>query len=125
MRTASVKKVKDKITMTSKYIDDLEFFGSLDYCGLRHSSIKRILSFVREHTAGRITDNGRVVDGTNIWNENFRIRDKVDELRPSGFRSQVIEILDCDNNLNEGITNSLQNEFISYKSSIESLAITH
>ena len=125
MRTNSVKRVKDKITMTSKYIDDLEFFGSLDYLGLRHSSIKRILTYVREHTAGRITDNGKIVDGTNIWDENFRIRDKVDEIRPSGFRSQVIEILECDNNFNEGMTDKLQNQFIAYKTSIQSLIITH
>ena len=34
MRTNSVKRVKDKITMTSKFVDDLEFMGSLDYLGL-------------------------------------------------------------------------------------------
>jgi glycosyltransferase involved in cell wall biosynthesis len=123
MRVSSVKRVKDKIKMTSKYIDDLEFLGSLDYLGLRYSSIKKILIYVREHNEGRITDNGKVVDGTNIWNENFRIRDKIDELRPSGFRSQVIEILECDTNFNEGMTDTLQKEFIAYKSSIQSLTI--
>jgi len=118
MRTSSVKRVKDKITMTSKYIDDLEFFGSLDYLGLRHSSIKKILTYVREHDTGRITDNGRLVDGTNIWNENFRIRDKIDEIRPSGFRSQVIEILDCDNNFNNGVTDEIKSSFVQYKARI-------
>ena len=88
MRTSSVKRVKDKITMTSKFVDDLEFMGSLDYLGLGHTSIKKILTYVRIHNQGRISDGGRITDNTNIFNENFRIRDKVDELRPSGFLSK-------------------------------------
>ena len=123
IRTDSVKRVKNKITMTSKYVDDLEFLGSLDYLGLRYSSIKRVLIYVREHDEGRVTDTGRIVDGVDIWNDNFRIRDKVDELRPSGFRSQVIEILDCDNNFNQGVNDNLKSEFIKYKSRIESIAL--
>lgn len=92
MRTQSVKRVKDKITVTSNFVDDLEFLGSLDYLGLGHTSIKRILVYVGVHEQGRVTDNGRVTDGQDIWNENLRIRDKVDELRPSGFFSKIINI---------------------------------
>lgn len=117
MRTSSVKRVKDKITMTSKFVDDLEFMGSLDYLGLGHASIKKILTYVRIHNEGRISDGGRITDNTNIFNENFRIRDKVDELRPSGFLSKVIP-LDAPDNLNNGVTDTLRNDFSSYKQRI-------
>lgn len=117
MRTSSVKRVKDKITMTSKFVDDLEFMGSLDYLGLGHTSIKKILTYVRIHNQGRISDGGRITDNTNIFNENFRIRDKVDELRPSGFLSKVIP-LDAPDNLNNGVTDNIRNEFSLYKQRI-------
>jgi glycosyltransferase involved in cell wall biosynthesis len=104
MRTSSVKRVKDKIVMTSKFVDDLEFMGSLDYLGLGQASIKKILTYLRVHNSGRISDSGRITDNTNIFNENFRIRDKVDEIRPSGFLSKVIPIHAPDN-LNNGVTN--------------------
>lgn len=117
MRTSSVKRVKDKITMTSKFVDDLEFMGSLDYLGLGHTSIKKILTYVRIHNEGRISDGGRITDNTNIFNENFRIRDKVDALRPSGFLSKVIP-LDAPDNLNNGVTDTLRNDFSSYKQRI-------
>jgi glycosyltransferase involved in cell wall biosynthesis len=117
MRTSSVKRVKDKITMTSKFVDDLEFMGSLDYLGLGQASIKKVLSYVRIHNLGRVSDNGREVDNTNIFNENFRIRDKVDEIRPSGFLSKVIP-LDAPDNFNNGVTNVLIDKFSSYKQRI-------
>jgi glycosyltransferase involved in cell wall biosynthesis len=117
MRTASVKRVKDKITITSKFVDDLEFMGSLDYLGLGHTSIKKILTYVRIHNQGRISDGGRITDNTNIFNENFRIRDKVDEIRPSGFLSRVIP-LDAPDNLNNGLGEVLRNTFSSYKQRI-------
>jgi len=117
MRTSSVKKVKDKIVMTSKFVYDLEFMGSLDYLGLGQASIKKILTYLRVHNSGRISDGGRITDNTNIFNENFRIRDKVDEIRPSGFLSKVIPIHAPDN-LNEGVTNVLIDKFSSYKQRI-------
>ena len=117
MRTSSIKRVKDKIVMTSKFVDDLEFMGSLDYLGLGQASIKKILSYVRIHNSGRISDNGRITDNTNIFNENFRIRDKVDEMRPSGFLSKVIP-LDAPDNKNQGVTNELKDTFSSYKQRI-------
>ena len=117
MRTTSVKRVKDKITMTSKFVDDLEFMGSLDYLGLGHTSIKKILTYVRMHNQGRVSDGGRITDNTNIFNENFRIRDKVDELRPSGFLSKVIP-LDAPDNFNNGIDDTTKTQFSSYKQRI-------
>jgi glycosyltransferase involved in cell wall biosynthesis len=121
MRTGSVKRVKDKITITSKFVDDLEFLGSLDYLGLGQASIKKILTYVRIHDSGRVSDNGRVVDNTNIFNENFRIRDKVDHLRTSGFLSKVIPVASPDNK-NEGVTNELRDNFKAYMTTILSIS---
>ena len=117
MRTSSVKRVKDKITITSNFVDDLEFMGSLDYCGLGQASIKKVLSYIRVHNEGRVSDNGIQIEGANIFDENFRIRDKVDHLRTSGFLSKVIP-LDAPENLNDGVTNELINKFSSYKQRI-------
>ena len=121
MRTSSVKRVKDKITITSNFVDDLEFMGSLDYCGLGQASIKKVLSYIRVHNEGRVSDNGVKIEGANIFDENFRIRDKVDELRPSGFLSRVIP-LDAPDNKNEGVTNELRDNFKAYMTSILSIS---
>ena len=121
MRTSSVKRVKDKITITSNFVDDLEFMGSLDYCGLGQASIKKVLSYIRVHNQGRISDNGKIIEGENIFNENFRIRDKVDHLRTSGFLSKVIPVMDPDN-FNNGVTNELKTNFSSYKHRILSIS---
>ena len=121
MRTSSVKRVKDKIRMTSKFVDDLEFMGSLDYLGLGQASLKKVLSYIRIHNQGRISDNGKVIEGENIFNENFRIRDKVDHLRTSGFLSKVIPVMDPDN-FNNGVTNELKTNFSSYKHRILSIS---
>ena len=121
MRTSSVKKVKDKITITSNFVDDLEFMGSLDYLGLGQASIKKVLSYIRVHNEGRISDAGKQIDGTTIFNENFRIRDKVDELRTSGFFSKVIPVASPDNK-NEGVTNELRDNFKAYMTTILSIS---
>jgi glycosyltransferase involved in cell wall biosynthesis len=121
MRTSSVKRVKHKITITSNFVDDLEFMGSLDYLGLGQASIKKILSYIRVHNSGRISDSGKLIDGTTIFNENFRIRDKVDHLRTSGFLSKVIPVMDPDNQ-NQGVTNELRDKFSSYKHRILSIS---
>ena len=117
MRTSSVKRVKDKITITSNFVDDLEFMGSLDYCGLGQASIKKVLSYIRVHNEGRVSDNGIQIEGANIFDENFRIRDKVDHLRTSGFLSKVIP-LDAPDNKNDGVTNELKDNFKAYMTSI-------
>jgi glycosyltransferase involved in cell wall biosynthesis len=120
MRTNSVKRVKDKITMTSKFVDDLEFMGSLDYLGLGQASIKKVLTYLRVHGAGRVSDGGKVIQGTNMFDEHFRIRDKVDHLRSSGFLSKVIP-LNAPNNLNFGVTEGLKTDFLNYKQRIDSI----
>lgn len=120
MRTESVKKIKHKITVTSKFVDDLEFLGSLDYCGLGQASIKKILSFVRVHENGRVSDNGLILDNTNMFQENFRIRDKVDHLRTSGFLSKVIP-LDSPLNTNNGITDNLKTTFEQFHQRIHNI----
>jgi glycosyltransferase involved in cell wall biosynthesis len=118
MRVESVRKVKDKITITSNCVDDLEMMGSLDYLGLGQASIKKVLTYVRIHNQGRITDSS---NNQHMFNENFRIRDKVDVLRPSGFLSRVIP-LDAPDNLNSGVTNELKTNFSSYKQRILSIS---
>ena len=120
MRTSSVKRVKDKIVMTSKFVDDLEFMGSLDYLGLGQASIKKVLTYLRVHNSGRISDSGRITDNTNIFNENFRIRDKVDEIRPSGFLSKVIPIYAPDN-LNNGLSNELKLNFGGFMTKVKDI----
>lgn len=117
MRTKSVRCVKDKITITTKFVDDLEFMGSLDYLGLGHTSIKKVLTYVRVHNEGRVSDVGRITNNTNIFNENFRIRDKVDELRPSGFLSKIIPV-GVPDNLNNGVDDNRKTQFSSYKQRI-------
>lgn len=122
MRTSSVRRVKDKITMTSLFVDDLEFFGSLDYLGLGHNSIKKILCFVRLHNEGKVSDYNKNVNGQSMYQENFRIRDKVDYLRTSGFISKIIPIQN-ELNSNSGIDISITDKFNNLIKSIHS--ITH
>ena len=120
MRTSSVRRVKDKITMTSFFVDDLEFFGSLDYLGLGHNSIKKILCFVRLHDAGKVSDYNKNVNGQTMYQENFRIRDKVDYLRSSGFISKIIPIQD-NSNSNNGIDDVIIEKFNNLLKSINSI----
>jgi glycosyltransferase involved in cell wall biosynthesis len=120
MRTSSVKKVKDKISITSNFVDDLEFLGSLDYLGLGHNSIKKVLAYVRTHNLGRVSDYNKTVNGTNMYQENFRVRDKVDHLRTSGFLSKIIPINHKDN-FNNGIDAYVTNNFKNITSNIENI----
>jgi glycosyltransferase involved in cell wall biosynthesis len=120
MRTKSILKVVDKITMTSNFVDDLEFLASLDYLGLGFNSLKRVLTYVRKHDVGSITD-GRTINGTTLWNDIYRVREKVDmELRPSGldFLSKVVEI-NVDDNSNDGVTDEIKARFKSLLSNIK------
>jgi glycosyltransferase involved in cell wall biosynthesis len=112
MRTESVLKVVDRITMTSNFVDDLEFLASLDYLGLGFQSLKKVLTYVRKHDEGSITD-GRTINGTTLWNDIFRVREKVDmELRPSGldFLSKVVEV-NVEGNSNDGVTDEVKKRF--------------
>ena len=124
MRTESIRRVKNKITVTSKYVDDLEFLGSLDYLGLAHTSIHKILSYVRQHTEGRVSDIGKLTDGTTLWDDILLIRDKVDYLRPAGFQSRTILVSASDNS-NNGITDELLSKFSHYYSRIKYKSATY
>ena len=93
----------------------------MDYLGLGQASLKKVLSYIRIHNQGRISDNGKVIEGENIFNENFRIRDKVDHLRTSGFLSKVIPVVSPDNK-NEGVTNELRDNFKAYMTTILSIS---
>jgi hypothetical protein len=93
----------------------------LDNLGLNHTSIKRILSYVRIHDQGRVTDKQNSVDGTNLWDNILHIRDKVDFLRTENFQSNLL-MDDIDGNFNEGmITSKHQSHFSQYKRKIEIL----
>lgn len=94
MRTSSILKVVDKIKMTSNFVDDLEFLGSLDNLGLGFNSLSKILTYVRKHNEGSITDKDKTINGVNLWNDIFRVRDEVDFLRPDGlnFQSKIIDV---------------------------------
>ena len=122
MRTTSVLNVVDKITMTSNFVDDLEFLSSLDYLGLKFQSLKKILTYVRKHGEGSITD-GRTINGVKMWDDIMRVREKVDmELRPSGldFLSKVVEI-NVDGNTNDGVTDELKERFKLLKDTITNI----
>lgn len=121
MRVSSVLKVLDKITVTSNFVDDLEFLGSLDNLGLKHTSIKRILTYVRLHDQGRVTDKENSVNGITMWDDILHIRDKVDFLRTDEFQSNLL-MDDIDGNFNEGlITSKHQSYFTQYRRRIEIL----
>jgi hypothetical protein len=55
-----------------------------------------------------------------MFNEHFRVRDKVDHLRSSGFFSKVIPLV-TDGNFNVGVTDELREEFDIYYNKIKAL----
>ena len=112
MRTSSILKVVDKIKMTSNFVDDLEFLGSLDNLGLGFNSLSKILTYVRKHNEGSITDKDKTINGVNLWNDIFRVRDEVDFLRPDGlnFQSNIIDV-NVDGNENNGVTDEVKKRF--------------
>ena len=118
MRTKSVLKVVDKINMTSNFVDDLEFLGSLDNLGLRYASLKRVLTYVRKHEKESITEDGKEINGVTLWNDIMRVRDDVDFLRPDGlnFKSNITKIkvpynysTQIDSEMKETFSNLLSN----------------
>jgi glycosyltransferase involved in cell wall biosynthesis len=82
MRTKSILPVLDKINMTSNFVDDIEFLGSLDNLGLGYNTLNKVLTYDRK------------INGVNLWDDIFRVRDEVDFLRPDGltFKSKIIKI---------------------------------
>jgi hypothetical protein len=55
-----------------------------------------------------------------MYQENFRIRDKVDYLRCSGFLSKIIPI-QSNTNYNEGLNDALISKFENIKKTIGSI----
>ena len=80
--------------MTSNFVDDIEFLGSLDNLGLGYNTLNKVLTYVRKHDKGSVTDKDRKINGVNLWDDIFRVRDEVDFLRPDGltFKSKIIKI---------------------------------
>ncbi len=112
MRTSSILKVLDKINMTSNFVDDLEFLGSLDNLGLGFNSLKKVLTYVRKHDEGSVTDKDKTINGVNLWNDIFRVRDVVDFLRPDGldFQSKIVDI-NVEGNENNGVNKEVKEKF--------------
>jgi glycosyltransferase involved in cell wall biosynthesis len=116
IRTSSAVSVLNKFKVTS-FVDDLEVMGSLDYLGLRHTSIKSILSYVREHDKGRVTDSNKA-----IRDELEKVRDKVEYLRPNNFTSNVyLESIENDNREKE-INENDKISFKQYYNKVEQVA---
>ena len=84
IRTSSALSVLNKLNVVNDHVDDLEVMGSLDYLGLKHTSLKLTLSYVREHDSGRVTD-----DNSIMREELEKTRDKVEFLRPNNFTSNI------------------------------------
>lgn len=103
MRKNSVKKVIDCFEVTS-IVDDLEFFGSLEYLGLSHCSLKKILTFVDSH------DDDRITESSKFYNEIYQVRDKVDYLRMNDFKTNILHI-DQSNNKKLEINEDLIERF--------------
>ena len=92
-RINRVKEVIHKIKITSNLCDDLEFYGQLDYMGLRQAAIKDTLLLCRIHTEDRISDLTKKSDVGLDWRKEIeRVRCEVDSIRENGFVSKVIPI---------------------------------
>jgi len=89
IRVKSALRVIDKFNITSNFVDDLEMMCSLEYLGLSHTSIKKVLCYVRNHSNGRLTDKTTKIDGRNLWEDILHIRDKVEHLRTSPFFTNI------------------------------------
>jgi glycosyltransferase involved in cell wall biosynthesis len=114
IRTSSALSVLNKFNVVSDHVDDLEVMGSLDYLGLRHTSIKSTLSYVREHDSGRVTDNNAL-----IRDELLKTRDKVEYLRHENFTSNVY-LENIEGNIqNEEISNNDRSNFKQYYNKVK------
>ena len=69
------------------------------------------------HNSGKVSDYNKQIFGKTMFDENFRVRDKVDELRPSGFFSKVVPIRN-EKNKNNGIDTIILDYFNELQSKI-------
>lgn len=104
IRKSSITKIRGKFKITSKFVDDLEFLGTIEYFGLKHTSLKKVLTYVRNHDLGRVTDNSEIRNDVEI------IRNKVDFHRPNDFVSNIL-ILNPEDIHNMEINDELVNDF--------------
>jgi glycosyltransferase involved in cell wall biosynthesis len=93
MRISSIKKIINDVDVSSTHVDDLEFFGQLDYKGLGYNMLKSVMIFVRDDNTDKITTHINK-KGDVLYNEILKIRDKVDSCRPAGFVSRIVPIDD-------------------------------
>ena len=122
IRIQSALKVVNEFDIVSNFVDDLEMIGSLEYLGLTHTSIKRILTYVRVHHTGRLTDSSTKIGGRNLFEDILHIRDKVEYLRTENFQTSVYQT-PIEGNFNEGsVTSQHQIYFKEYKRRIEETA---
>lgn len=113
-RKSTVQPFVNKIEITSNYVDDLEFTGSLDYLGLCHTSIKRKLIYYRHHNLDRVSSD------SSIFQDILRIRDLVDEnFRTDNFQSNVYPNFIHGNNQSSEITEEENNEFLQFIQELE------
>jgi autotransporter strand-loop-strand O-heptosyltransferase len=105
IRKSSLDKVKDKFEITSNFVDDLEFFASMEYLGLKHTSLKKITTYVRQHNVNRVTSQESMV------RDNLdQIRRKVDRLRPNNFESNILT-LNPEDDFTYELNSDLEKEF--------------
>jgi len=124
IRIKSALRVVNEFDIVSNFVDDLEMMGSLEYLGLTHTSIKRILTYVRVHDTGRLTDSSTKIGGRNLFEDILHIRDKVEYLRTEDFKTSIYQT-PIDGNFNEGyVSSSHQTYFKEYKHRIEEIAKT-
>jgi len=113
-RKSTVQHFADKITITSNYVDDLEFIGSLDYLGLCHTSIKKKLLYFRHHSYDRVTGE------TQISNDILKIRDLVDEnWRKDNFQSNTYKNQIQGNDLKWEITEEEHQNFFQFNQDLK------
>ena len=92
-RVESVKKVLDKIDISSTMVDDLEMMATLDYLSLSHTAIKNFLALVRIHEMPRVTDLTNTSDVDLSWHKEIEwVSNKLDINRPAGFKSRIVNI---------------------------------
>jgi glycosyltransferase involved in cell wall biosynthesis len=122
MRVSSVLKVLDRIKITSNFVDDLEFLGSLDNLGLGYNKLNKVLTYVRKHNLGSLCDPGNTINGATIHGDLLRVRDEVDFLRPSGleYQSRIVDIK-TDGNYNSGENEDLRERLKLLLSEINSI----
>jgi hypothetical protein len=106
-------KVLDKIEISSTMVDDLEVMATLDHLLLGHSSLKAFLTLVRIHEMPRVTDMDNISSENLSWYKEIeRVRNKLDEKRPGGFNSRVVNIHIPELNYEPNDIQSIGNQWI-------------